>query len=103
MSESIVCPRVTEKDEAFWKFHEAHPAVYTELRDLCRAWVSKGIGRWSMWGAFSVLRWERRMAGLPDPEEEYKLNNNYTSYYARLLMQQEPELVGLFEIREQGH
>lgn len=41
----------------------------------------------------------RHMRGLPDPDEQWKLNNNFTSRYARLLLENEPELEGLFEIR----
>ncbi len=49
---------------------------------------------------FEVLRWEWTIAGLPDDAEEWKLNNNYTSRYARLIMDENPLLVGLFELRE---
>jgi hypothetical protein len=40
------------------------------------------------------------MAGLPADGEEFKLNNNYTSRYARLLMEREAGLSGLFATRE---
>jgi len=50
-----------------------------------------------------VLRFQRRLAGLPDDDEIYRLNNNYTALYARLLMDNEPELAGLFEIRQRVH
>jgi hypothetical protein len=32
-------------------------------------------------------------------DEDYKLNNNFTSRYARLLMQHNADLAGFFEIR----
>jgi hypothetical protein len=32
-------------------------------------------------------------------DEEFKLNNNHTRFYSRLLMEMEPELVGFFEVR----
>lgn len=86
-------------ERAFRAFHEAHPTVYQELLTLCLRWVSAGGARWSIKGAFEVLRWEHRLAGLPDPTEEYKLNNDYTSRYSRLLMEREPRLLGLFEQR----
>lgn len=87
-------------DAAFWRFHGQHPEVAEHLLRLCRQWVGAGKGRWSIKGAFEVLRWERKIAGLPDPTEDWKLNNNYHSRYARLLMREHPELDGLFELRE---
>ena len=34
------------------------------------------------------------------PAGAFKLNNNFTAHYARLLMAQEPDLEGFFETRE---
>ena len=87
--------------ERFERFHQRHPEVYDGLIEVCRAWCQRGSGHWSIDAAFHVLRFTRRMAGLPDDDEIYKLNNNYTAFYARLLMEQEPEFDGLFELRRQ--
>ena len=86
-------------DARFREFHAKHPEVYEELTRLCFRWVSGSSSQWSIKGAFEVLRWERKIAGLPDPEEAWKLNNNYHSRYARLLMESEPAFAGLFELR----
>ena len=86
-------------EEAFIRFHNAHPGVYGELAALSRRWLAQGKGRWSIDAAFQVLRWERRMAGLPDPAFEFKLNDHFRSRYARLLMEREPDLEELFEVR----
>jgi hypothetical protein len=32
--------------------------------------------------------------------DRWKLNNNYTAHYARLVMNQEPDLAGFFETRQ---
>jgi hypothetical protein len=45
-----------------------------------------------------VLRWNSHLN--PDHTGGYKLNNNYRALYARKIMEQEPDLDGLFEIRE---
>lgn len=87
-------------EQRFWEFHTKHPDVYEQLVDLCREWRRAGRGRWSIKGAFEVLRWQRHIDGLPDEHEAWKLNNNYHSRYARLLMEQNPDLEGLFELRE---
>jgi len=49
---------------------------------------------------FEVIRWQHYMT-TNDPSSEYKLNNNYTAFYARLLMKHTPELDGVFELRRQ--
>lgn len=87
----------------FRRFHSKHPEVYLELRDVCRTWRRNGGQHWSVDAAYHVLRFQRRLAGLPDDDEIYRLNNNYTALYARLLMDNEPELAGLFEIRQRVH
>ena len=85
--------------ERFERFDADHPEVYEQLCSLTRRWIERGRARWSIWSAFAVLRWERRMAGLPAADELYKLNNNYTGYYARKVMAENPDLAGVFELR----
>src|SRR5688500_7223955 len=86
-------------DARFRRFHARHPEVYDHLRTLCFQWKESTTKPWSIKGAFEVLRWERWVKGLPDAEEAWKLNHNYHSRYARLLMEREPALDGLFELR----
>jgi len=84
--------------EQFRRFHGEHPEVYEELVSLARqakkARRQVGIGL-----IFEVLRWNRIIAGLPDTNEEFKLNNNYRSRYARLIMRRESDLSDFFETR----
>ena len=83
----------------FRRFHAAHPEVYEGLRRVCREAVYRGWKRWSIDAAYHVMRWER-LRTYRDPHEDFKLNDHYTALYARLLMENEPELGGLFEIRQ---
>ena len=66
---------------------------------LAREWREYGRDTWSIDAAFQVARWQRRIAGLPSEEEKYKLNNNHRAHYARLIMEQEEDLDGIFELR----
>ena len=86
--------------EDFERFHAAHPNVYDGLVRLTRSGVAAGATRLGMKQLFEVLRWERTLAGLPAEDEAFKLNNNYTSRYARLVMEREPDLDGIFATRE---
>jgi hypothetical protein len=85
-------------EEQFNAFHETNPVVFTELVALADEALSHGYTRGSMKMLFEVLRWER-MLETDDPSSEFKLNNNYTSHYARLLVQTYPRFEEFFETR----
>ena len=84
-------------DAQFLTFHEANPHVYRELVRLARELRDAGHRHYSIKGLYEVLRhrWSLRTRG-----EVVKLNNNYTSRYARLIMAQEPDLKRFFSTRE---
>lgn len=83
---------------AFLEFHHNNPQVYFELRSLAREWKNAGHSKVGMKMLFEVLRWQRGLAGVRDLDG-FKLNNNFTSRYARLLMGNEPELAHFFDVR----
>lgn len=83
--------------ERFLAFHHGNPEVMMSLMSLCLDVLSRGRKRWSVKGAFEVLRWSSlRTAG-----EDFKLNNNFTAFYARALPLLNPALEGFFAVREQ--
>lgn len=84
---------------AFDDFHADNPDVYDELVRLARIWRTRGLNKLGIATLFEVLRWENHMNGVRD-KDGYKLNNNYRALYARLIMEQESDLDGLFDIRE---
>ena len=83
-------------EEAFLEFHKLNPHVYRELVAMTRELVDKGNKRVSIKMLFEVLRWKHLLRTSGDT---FKLNNNYHSYYARLIMLNEPDLKGVFETR----
>lgn len=85
-------------DEMFAEFHANNPEVYDELVALARQWRERGYRRVGIKTLWEVLRWNRALAGVGD--DRWKLNNSYTSRYARLVMANEPDLAGIFETRE---
>lgn len=84
-------------DQQFEAFHAANPHVYEALRRLALDAARRGR-RLGIGALFEVLRWQYAM-NTTDVDSDYKLNNNYRSFYARLLMEKEPELAGYFETR----
>lgn len=85
-------------DESFRRFHEANPHVYDALRLVALHAARRGR-RVGIKAIYERVRWEYQVQTARQ-EDAYKLNNNYTSRYARLLMENEPELAGFFEIRK---
>ena len=83
--------------ERFKMYHERNPLVYKGLRRLALQLKRRGRKHYGIKGLFEVLRWEH--ARLSADDEPLKLNNAFTASYARLLMQQEPELQGFFRLR----
>jgi hypothetical protein len=87
----------TELDRKFEEYHQANPQVYRELVQLAMQARRRGRRKIGIKMLFEVVRWNRF---LQTADDEFKLNNNYHSRYARLLMQREPKLRGIFNLRE---
>ncbi|MCL6443143.1 MAG: hypothetical protein K6T83_06765 [Alicyclobacillus sp.] len=85
-------------DEKFRQYHEDNPHVYATLVRLAREMKAKGYTHIGIGMIWETMRYQMLLT-THDPEG-WKLNNNYRSRYARLIMQQEPDLDGIFEIRE---
>ncbi|MEU3783388.1 hypothetical protein [Streptomyces sp900129855] len=83
-------------DERFDAFHASRPWVYEALEELTAEWVAGGGGRISVKALFERLRWP---ASSDCGGEPYRLNNVFTSRYARLLCREHPEWASAFELR----
>lgn len=84
-------------EDRFQVFHAANPHVYAALRRLALRLRGQGVERYGIAGLFEVLRYEQ---ALQTNGEDFRLNNSYRAFYARMLMDREPELKDFFEIRE---
>lgn len=84
--------------ERFYIFHNANPTVFNALRQMALQQKARGANRGSIKALMETLRWLHQLTVNPD-DSGFKLNNNFTALYARLLMDQEPALEGFFETR----
>lgn len=84
-------------DVAFRQFHHAHPHVYDALVTHALKWQHQGHRKCGIGMLFELFRWDAGMTF--GPTADFKLNNNYRSRYARLIMANEPGLNGFFETR----
>ncbi len=85
-------------DDRFREFHAEHPEVYREFVALAREAKAAGMEKGSAKLITEVIRWYRLTRG--KDRDGFKINNVYVSRYARLAMEQEPDLAGFFETRE---
>lgn len=86
-------------EEKFSVFHVSNPHVYRELVKLTASAHARGRKKIGIKMLFEILRWNYYMA-TDDPNSEFKINNNYAPFYARLIMSEQPEFDGIFELRE---
>lgn len=85
---------------AFQRFHAENPHVYVALERLAFKLRNKGVTRWGIKALWEVCRYELALS-TNAPVSTFKLNNNYTACYARLLMERNPDDLGkFFELRE---
>lgn len=83
--------------EKFDAFRVANPHVEVFIVEIARELKRRGFERIGMKMIFENLRWRYALA---TRGSKYKLNNNYTSHYARYVMRKHPDLDGFFETRE---
>jgi hypothetical protein len=84
--------------ECFEDFHRDNPWVYKAMVDL--AYQEKRDGyRTSVKAMFEVLRYKYRRATV-DKSSDFRLNNNYSSRYARMILESESSLGTVILTRE---
>ncbi|MGV1049171.1 MAG: hypothetical protein ACOYD4_11685 [Solirubrobacterales bacterium] len=83
--------------ERFQAFHDKNPWIYDALLGLALDMRSRGVTKWGIKAALEVVRWQYTIRTNTD---DFKINNNYAPYYARVIMANEAGLAGFFEIRK---
>lgn len=82
--------------QAFWEFHAKNPEIYDEIVKISKQLKDRGREHYGIGAIFEVIRFHR---AINTTDTDFKLNNNYRALYARLIMQNEPDLDDFFETR----
>jgi hypothetical protein len=90
-------PDAGKLERQFWEFHAEHPEVYTWLVQFARLWLSRGHSHCGIAVLFERVRWEIGILSDIAPH----LNNNHRAFYARLMMEREDDMKGMFRLRQQ--
>lgn len=86
--------------DKFLLYHELNPHVYECLVELTRDLKNRGHQKLGINMISEVVRW---LYGLTttDPNSQFKISNDYRPYYARMIMEREPDLQGIFDLKRQ--
>lgn len=79
------------------EFHAKNPHVYTELERITNEVIDAGIYHIGMEMIIGQLRWRSLIHTTGDI---YKINQNFATYYARLLIRNNPDWDGLFRFKD---
>lgn len=81
----------------FEDFHRTNPHVYRTLVRLARQFINEtGQPKVGISMLFEAARWS---LAIETKSSDYRLNNSYRAYFARLIAAQEPDLKDCFELR----
>lgn len=84
----------------FEEFHANNPHVYKLIMRFIGEAKRRGFKHYTIKGIFERVRWHMNIETYATGNDEFKLNNNFTSRYVRLIEQRHPELTGFFRTRE---
>lgn len=85
-----------EIEKEFWEFHAANPKVYALFSRFTLDAINAGRVRFSQNFVVERIRW---YTAIETRGDDFKINNNYRAYYARLWMRDHPDFDGLFGTR----
>lgn len=80
----------------FLGWHKQNPQVWQMFEKVAMEAINAGIASWGAKGIAEVVRWKLSI----EKKGEYKCNNNFVSYYARVFTLKHPQHKEFFEFRE---
>lgn len=82
-----------------WKvYHATNPHIYDAYEKYALE-MSKHRKTYSSRGIIERLRWDTAISAIDD---DYKIGNNHSTYYARLFMERHPHLKTFFRTMDLG-
>ena len=85
--------------ERFERFDALHPEIYAEFRQIALSLMTRGRLHYGSKAILEVIRYHRILSGKSETEP-FKINNTYSSRYARKLMDEDGRFSDFFELRE---
>ncbi len=89
--------RAETMQERFAAYHARHPDVFGLFRRFAAEARAAGRARFGARAIMERIRWH--YAVVRHDGEPFKINDSFTSRYARLLIEEDPGFAGFFELR----
>lgn len=90
---------MSDLDQAFREYHAQNPAVWSLFERFALEAARAGRTHFGAKAVWERMRWHIQFE-TRDSLADWKLNNNYTSRYARMFAERHPEFRKLFQFRE---
>jgi len=84
-------------DAQFQLYHISNPRVYDLFKRFAYEALMQGFHRFGAKAIMERIRWHEL---IEKGRNDFVVNNNYTSRYVRMLMEEKPEFIGFFETRK---
>jgi hypothetical protein len=81
----------------FFKYHYENPDVYCLFKQYAQQMKNSGRRRYSAKAIFERVRWHYDILTTGD---DFKINNNYTAMYARLMIVEDNSWMNFFQLRK---
>lgn len=85
-----------EFTQQFVQYHLDNPHIYQEFKKFTFKAMAKGFKHYGAKAIFEIIRFETGVKG----NDQFKVNNNYTPYFARLFEKDHPEHKDFFYKRK---
>jgi hypothetical protein len=87
---------MTDLEKKFYIFHRDNPRVYELFKKFTKQVIDRGYLRHSARDIIHRIRWETTIV---TSDEEFKINDHYSPYYARMWMNDHPQYPDFFATR----
>jgi hypothetical protein len=86
-------------EEKFNRYDELNPEIWKEFEKIALNLITKyNRKRYSAYAIMEIIRYHTVISGASG-DDEFKVNNDYRSWYARKFVNVHPEHKGFFELR----
>jgi hypothetical protein len=82
-------------EDQFCQYDAENPQVYDKFKMMTLQTIGKGFKNYGAKGIVELIRWHTGVSG----NDQFKINNNYTAFYARKFENEFPASNGFFRKR----
>jgi HPt (histidine-containing phosphotransfer) domain-containing protein len=89
--------KLQERKEAWWGWHKKNPQVWNKFEEYTLEAIATGRKHYSHWAIINRIRWNRE---IETNGGEFKISNDYISFYARLFHARHPDHHDFFRLKQ---